>query len=319
MIEPFRGRVYDPCCGSGSLLVQAVHSSETHSGRRQEISLYGQEVDPTAWRIAVQRLASQAIEADLGSKPADTFHEDLHPDLRADFILANPPFNAPLQGGERLKDDERWRFGTPPKGNANFAWVQHFVHHLSPDGVAGFVLPNGSMSSRQPMEEKIRRRLVQADLVDCLVACPGQLFHTTQIPVCLWFLSRNKQGPGKRDRRHQVLFLDARAMGRMETRVHRMLEEEEISQLVNTYHAWRDETGDFVDVPGFAKSATLKDIKIQEFVLAPGRYVGRPEVKDEGEPFKEKMERLMETLQRQMGESAQLDRFLWKELENLLR
>lgn len=319
MIEPFGGRVYDPCCGSGGMFVQSVRFLEAHDGRRKEVTILGQESNYTTWRMARMNLAIRGIEADLGPKHADTFHEDLHPDLRADYILANPPFNISEWGGERIADDVRWKYGTPPKGNANFAWVQHFVHHLAPRGVAGFVLANGSMSSMQSGEGEIRRKLVEADLVDCMVACPGQLFYATQIPVCLWFLSRSKHGGGRRDRRKQTLFIDARQVGRMETRVHRVLDPEAIAEIADTYHAWRDEGGDYEDVPGFCKSATLDEIAAHDFVLTPGRYVGASEVEDDGEPFEEKMERLSAELSEQMQRSADLDALIREEMGGMLR
>ncbi len=318
MIEPCRGRVYDPCCGSGGMFVQAVRFLEARGGRRREVSIFGQESNSTAWRMARMNLAVRGIEADLGKKHADTFHEDLHPDLRADFILANPPFNISEWGGERLEEDVRWRIGTPPKGNADFAWVQHFVHHLSPDGVAGFVLANGSMSSMHSGEGEIRRKLVEADLVDCLVACPGQLFYTTQIPVCLWLLARRKHGGARRDRRGQVLFIDARQMGRMETRVHRVLDDGDIAKIAGAYHAWCNVGGDHQDVRGFCKSAPLENIAAHDFVLTPGRYVGVAEVEGGGEPFEEKMARLMGELHRQLDESAELEQVIRKNLEILL-
>jgi len=239
MLEPYKGRVFDPCCGSGGMFVQSLKFIDAHNGQRKHLTVYGQESNRTTWRMAAMNLAIRGIEANLGSKHADSFHEDLHPDLRADFVLANPPFNISEWGGERLANDVRWRYGTPPAGNANFAWVQHFLPHLAPNGTAGFVLANGSMSSQQSGEGEIRRKLVEADLVDCIVACPGQLFYATQIPVCLWFLTKSKSAPGHRDRRGETLFLDARKLGRMETRVHRVLDPDDIGKIAGTYHAWR--------------------------------------------------------------------------------
>ena len=224
MLEPYKGRVYDPCCGSGGMFVQSLKFTEAYNGQRKQLTVYGQESNRTTWRMAAMNLAIRGIEANLGKKHGDTFHEDLHPDLRADFILANPPLNISQWGGERLENDVRWKYGTPPTGNANFAWVQHFIHHLAPTGTAGFVLANGSMSSQQSGEGEIHRKLVEGDLVDCVVACPGQLFYATQIPVCLWFITRSKTGNGHRDRRGQTLFIDARKLGRMETKVHRVLD-----------------------------------------------------------------------------------------------
>jgi len=312
MLEPFAGRVYDPCCGSGGMFVQSLKFIDAHVnggawGRRNRITVYGQESNRTTWRMARMNLAIRGIEANLGNKHADSFHEDLHPDLRADFILANPPFNISKWGGERLENDVRWVYGAPPKGNANYGWVQHFVHHLAPDGTAGFVLANGSMSSMQSGEGEIRRKLVEADLVDCIVACPGQLFYATQIPVCLWFLTKNKAGNGHRVRKGETLFIDARKLGRMETRVHRVLDAEDIAKVADTYHAWRNRAGEYEDVAGFCKSATLAEVKAHDFVLTPGRYVGAEEVEDDGEPFEDKMMRLTGELSAQMAVAVELD------------
>jgi len=306
MLEPFKGRVYDPCCGSGGMFVQSLRFIEAHDGRRDQVTVYGQELNHTTWRMARMNMAIRGIESNLGRKHADTFHEDLHPDLRADYVLANPPFNISKWGGERLADDVRWKYGTPPAGNANFAWVQHFIHHLAPGGTAGFVLANGSMSTMQSGEGEIRQRIVEADLVDCIIACPGQLFYATQIPVCLWFLTKNKAGKGHRDRRGETLFIDAWRLGRMETRVHRVFDAEDIAKIADTYHKWRNEDS-YEDVPGFCKSANLDEIKAHDFVLTPGRYVGAEEVEDDGEPFEEKMERLTARLSGQMAEADNLD------------
>ena len=242
MIEPYEGRVYDPCCGSGGMFVQSERFVEEHGGRLGDIAIYGQESNPTTWRLAKMNLAIRGLEGDLGPHNADTFHAELHKDLKADFILANPPFNVSDWGGDRLRDDMRWKYGAPPVGNANFAWVQHMVHHLAPQGVAGFVLANGSMSSQQSGEGEIRKQLVESDLVDCMIALPGQLFYQTQIPVCLWFLARDKSdgrgsGGACRDRRRETLFIDARQMGVMVDRTHRELTDEEIARIAGTYHA----------------------------------------------------------------------------------
>jgi type I restriction enzyme M protein len=307
MLEPYQGRVYDPCCGSGGMFVQSLKFIDAHDGRRDQITVYGQESNRTTWRMARMNLAIRGIEANLGPKHADTFHEDLHPDLRADFIMANPPFNISQWGGERLEQDLRWRFGRPPKGNANYGWVQHFIHHLAPTGTAGFVLANGSMSSMQSGEGVIRQKLVEADHVDCIVACPGQLFYATQIPVCLWFVTKNKAAPGHRDRRGETLFIDARKLGRMETRVHRVLDPDAIARVAETYHQWRNAGGAYADVAGFCKSAPLAEIKAHDYVLTPGRYVGAEAVADDGEPFEAKMKRLTAELAGQMGQAAELD------------
>ncbi len=327
MVEPYEGRVYDPACGSGGMFVQSERFAEAHGGTRRDISVFGQESNPTTWRLAHMNLAIRGIEANLGEQPADSFVRDLHPDLKADFILANPPFNISDWSGELLKKDPRWAYGVPPAGNANYAWIQHFIHHLAPPngrggGVAGFVMANGSLSSTSGTEGEIRRRIVEADLVDCIVAMPSQLFLTTGIPVCLWFLSRDKEGRnlkhGGRDRRGETLFIDAREMGSMETRTLRVLSgreqyppdpDSDIGRITRTYHAWRGETdaGDYEDVPGFCKSATLADIQKHSFVLTPGRYVGAAEIEDDGEPFDEKMNRLTGELAGHFAESARLE------------
>jgi type I restriction enzyme M protein len=307
MLEPYQGRVYDPACGSGGMFVQSVKFIDAHGGRRDAVTVYGQESNPTTWRMARMNMAIRGIEAKLGAQHGDTFHRDLHPDLRADFVMANPPFNISNWGGERLTDDVRWKHGAPPAGNANFAWLQHIVHHLAPTGTAGVVLANGSMSSQQSGEGEIRRKLVEADLVDCMVALPGQLFYATQIPVCLWFLARDKGNGKHRRRKGEVLFIDARKLGRMETRVHRVLDAEDIAKIAGTYHAWRNVGGDSGDVPGFCKAATLAEIQAHDFVLTPGRYVGAEEVEDDGEPFEEKMERLAGALRVQQAEGRRLD------------
>ena len=317
MLEPYQGRVYDPCCGSGGMFVQSVKFIDAHGGRRDAVTVYGQESNRTTWRMARMNMAIRGIEAKLGKQHADTFHRDLHPDLRADFVLANPPFNISNWGGERLTEDVRWRYGTPPAGNANFAWLQHIVHHLSPSGTAGVVLANGSMSSQQSGEGEIRRKLVESDLVDCMVAMPGQLFYATQIPVCLWFLARDK-GNGKfRSRKGEVLFIDARKLGRMETRVHRVLDAEDIERIAGTYQAWRNVGGSYEDVPGFCKAATVEEIASHDFVLTPGRYVGAEEVEDDGEPFEEKMERLVSALREQQAEGRRLDGLIGQVLDAL--
>ena len=317
MLEPYRGRVYDPCCGSGGMFVQSLKFIDAHNGKRNHITVYGQESNRTTWRMARMNLAIRGIEANLGSKHGDSFHEDLHPDLRADFILANPPFNISKWGGERLENDVRWRFGTPPTGNANYGWVQHIVHHLAPTGTAGFVLANGSMSSMQSGEGDIRQRIVEADLVDCIVACPGQLFYATQIPVCLWFLTKNKKAKGHRDRQGETLFIDARKLGRMESRVHRILDPEDIAKVADAFHGWRNKSGTYEDVAGFCMSATLDDIKPHDFVLTPGRYVGAEVLEDDGEPFGEKMDRLTGDLSVQMAEAAELDEQIRTSLRGL--
>ena len=319
MIEPFHGRIYDPCCGSSGMFVQSEAFIRAHGGRIGDISIYGQESNPTTWRLAKMNLAIRGIEANLGPHHADSFHNDLFKDLKADFVLANPPFNDSDWGGERLRDDARWKYGVPPAGNANYAWIQHFIHHLSPRGIAGFVLANGSMSSNQSGEGKIRRSIIKADLVDCMIALPGQLFYGTQIPACLWFIARGK-GNGKfRDRRGETLFIDARKLGVMVDRTHRELTSEEIARIAGTYHAWRGEpnAGKYEDIPGFCKSATIEEIEKHGFVLTPGRYVGSEEVEDDGEPFPEKMQRLSARLKDQFAESGKLEKQIKENLRRL--
>jgi type I restriction enzyme M protein len=266
MLAPYKGRVYDPCCGSGGMFVQSERFVEAHGGRIGDISIYGQESNPTTWKLAKMNLAIRGIDANLGPEPADSFHRDLHKDLKADYVLANPPFNDSDWGGERLKEDVRWQnYGRPPASNANFAWVQHFIHHLAPTGLAGFVLANGSMSSNTSGEGEIRRKIVEADLVDCMVALPPQLFYATQIPVCLWFLARDKRNGRFRDRRGETLFIDARKMGYLVDRSHRELSDDDIARIAASYHAWRGESDAdgydaYADVPGFCKSASKNEI-----------------------------------------------------------
>jgi type I restriction enzyme M protein len=328
MIEPYRGRIYDPCCGSGGMFVQSEKFVEAHGGRLGDLAVYGQESNPTTWRLAKMNLALRHIDSNLGLRNADTFHSDLHPDLKADFVLANPPFNDSDWGGERLRDDVRWRYGTPPASNANFAWVQHFIHHLAPHGIAGFVLANGSMSSNQSGEGDIRRSIVEADLVDCMIAMPGQLFYTTGIPVCLWFLTRDKSGshpasrvphPDLRSRHGQTLFIDARKLGALIDRTHRELSEDDIARVANTYHAWRGEpeAGEYADIPGFCKSATLAEIAAHGHVLTPGRYVGAEAAEEDDEPFEVKMQRLVVTLKSQWSEAHDLEMTISRNLKGL--
>lgn len=305
------------------MFVQSEKFIAAHRGKIDDISIYGQESNYTTWRLCVMNLAIRGIDAQI--KHGDTFHNDQHPDLKADYVLANPPFNDSDWRGDLLRDDKRWVYGTPPLGNANFAWVQHFLYHLAPAGTAGFVLANGSMSSNQSGEGEIRKNIVEADLVDCMVALPGQLFYSTQIPVCLWFLTRSKAGRSataerraQRDRRGEVLFIDARKLGRLVDRTHRELSDEEVAQIAATYHAWRGD-GDqtYGDVAGFCKAATLDDIRGHGHVLTPGRYVGAAEVEDDGEPFEEKMARLTADLAAQFAESARLEETIRRQLTAL--
>lgn len=319
MISPFKGRVFDPCCGSGGMFVQSEKFALAHGGRIGDISIYGQESNPTTWKLAKMNLAIRGIDHDLGVEHADSFKRDLHPNLKSDFILANPPFNMKDWGGESLKEDVRWKYGIPPAGNANYAWIQHFIHHLSPTGIAGFVLANGSMSSNQSGEGEIRKNLLEADLVDCMVTLPGQLFYSTQIPACLWFVSRNRSHGKFRDRKGEVLFIDTRKMGVMRDRTHRELTEEDIDRIAGTYHAWRGDAdaGEYEDVLGFCASATLTEIEKHGYVLTPGRYVGAEDVEDDGEPFADKMTRLTNQLSEQMKEGEQLDGEIRKNLAGL--
>ncbi len=312
MLQPFKGRVYDPCCGSGGMFVQSERFVAAHNGNRNDFSIFGQESNPTTWRLAKMNLAIRGIEADLGPKWADSFHEDLHPGLKADFVLANPPFNDSDWGGDRLRSGERWPYGVPPSGNANFAWVQHFIHHLAPHGYAGFVLANGSLSSQQSGEGEIRRAIIAADLVDCIVSLPGQLFSTTQIPVCLWFLTRDKSNGlvrdlKLRDRRRETLFIDARKLGTMETRTLKVLTDDDVAKVADAYHAWREGGGRYADEPGFCKAASTDEIAAQGDVLTPGRYVGTAAAEDDDEPFDEKIGRLVSLLRQQQLEGAKLD------------
>lgn len=321
MIEPYKGRVYDPCCGSGGMFVQSEKFVEAHGGGRDDLSVYGQESNPQTWRLAKMNLAIRGITANLGPRAADTFHDDLHKDLKADFILANPPFNISDWGGERRRSDVRWKFGTPPVSNANFAWVQHMVHHLAPHGLGGFILANGSLSSNQSGEGEIRAEMIRHDIVDCIVSLPSQLFYTTQIPVCMWFLARDKSNgllrdKRLRDRRGETLFIDARSLGHMETRTLRALsspndveesDESDIGRIVEAYHAWREGRADYADVPGFCRAVKNEEIESHGFVLTPGRYVGAAKVADDGVPFAERFAELQVTLAEQQKAALQLD------------
>jgi type I restriction enzyme M protein len=325
MIEPFKGRIYDPCCGSGGMFVQSERFVQAHGGRLNDLSVFGEESNPTTWRLCKMNLAIRGIDGNIGPQHGDSFHNDIHKDLKADYILANPPFNISDWGGERIQDDVRWKYGMPPAGNANFAWVQHMVHHLAPNGIAGFVLANGSMSSNSSGEGEIRKNIIEANLVDCMISMPGQLFYTTPIPVCLWFLGRNREngkcsgGKSLRDRRGETLFIDARKLGTLVDRVHRELTEDEILKIGATYHAWRGEkdAGKYSDVPGFCKSVKLDEIKEHGYVLTPGRFVGAEEVEDDGEPFEDKMKRLTGKLKEQFEESHRLEKQIEKNLKGI--
>lgn len=345
MIEPYHGKIYDPCCGSGGMFVQSVKFVENHQGNKKDISIYGQEQTSTTYKLAKMNLAIRGISANLGDVPADTFFKDQHPDLKADFIIANPPFNLKeWRGPDELTNDPRWAgYETPPTGNANYGWILHMISKLSDNGVAGFVLANGSMSTNTKGEGEIRKQIIENDLVDCMIALPGQLFYTTQIPVCLWFLTKNKKAQtfsdGRkqhRNREGETLFIDARNMGSMTSRIHKELAADDIAEIARTYHLWRGEpvadssevggdasdvgrlTSDgYQDVAGFCKSATLDDIKANDYVLTPGRYVGAAEVEDDGELFEEKMQQLTQTLFQQMAEAQELDAVIKQNLKGL--
>ena len=320
MLEPYKGRVYDPCCGSGGMFVQSEKFVEEHGGRIGDIAIYGQESNYTTWRLARMNLAVRGIDADIRWNNEGSFHKDELPDLRADFILANPPFNVSDWGGDRLQEDARWTFGIPPSGNANYAWLQHIHHHLAPNGMAGVVLANGSMSTATSGEGDIRRALIEADVVDCMIALPGQLFYSTQIPACLWFLARNKNPGGDwRDRRGEVLFIDARQLGHMVDRTRREFSDEDVARIADVYHVWRSaESGDgYSDVPGFCRSASLDEVRRHGHVLTPGRYVGAPPQEDDGEPFEDKMKRLVGQLHEQQSEGVKLDAAIRKNFELL--
>lgn len=306
ILQPYHGRVYDPCCGSGGMFVQSAKFIENHSGNINDISVYGQDSNPTTWKLAQMNLAIRGIDADLGQYNADTFFNDCHPTLRADFIMANPPFNLSDWGADKLQDDVRWKYGIPPASNANFAWLQHMIYHLAPNGRIGMVLANGSLSSQSGGEGEIRKNIINADLVDCIIAMPAQLFYTTQIPVSLWFLSRNKK------QKNKTLFIDARKMGTMVTRKLRELTDEDIQKLADTYKKYVD--GILEDVKGFCAVKDTKDIAEQDYILTPGRYVGIEEQADDGEPFEEKMARLTSELSDLFDKSHELEAEIRKNL-----
>ena len=339
MLQPYQGRVYDPCCGSGGFFVQSEKFVEEHGGRIGQISVYGQESNPTTWRLASMNMAIRGMDFDFGKEPASTYTRDLHPDLRADYIMANPPFNMKEWNAGVKDDDPRWKYGIPPAGNANFAWMQHMIHHLAPHGSMALLLANGSMSSNTNNEGEIRKAIIEADLVECMVALPGQLFTNTQIPACIWFLTHSKAARnGTRERKGETLFIDARNLGYMKDRVLRDFAPEDIRKIADTFHAWRNVPASatardggsagnagaiagqgrhYEDVPGLCKSATLKDIKKHDYVLTPGRYVGAAEQEEDGEPFEDKMARLTAQLNEQFGESARLEAMIRENLARL--
>ena len=322
MLEPFRGRVYDPCCGSGGMFVQSDRFVQAHGGRIGDIAIYGQESNHTTWRLCRMNLAVRGIDADIRWNSEGSFHKDELPDLRADYILANPPFNISDWGADRLREDARWKYGTPPAGNANFGWLQHILHHLSPTGTAGVVLANGSMSSSQSGEGEIRRAMIEGEVVDCMIALPGQLFYSTQIPACLWFLARDRSNgiardKRLRDRQGEVLFIDARNLGHMIDRTRREFSPEDIARIADTYHAWR-EGADYADVPGFCKSASLDEIRAHGHVLTPGRYVGAEAEEDDGIPFPERFAAFQNELEGQFAESRALTGTIREKLAGIL-
>ncbi len=333
MLEPYSGRIYDGCCGSGGMFVQSEKFLESHGGQRDDISIYGQESNPTTLRLCKMNLAIRGIAHNI--QLGDTFAQDKHPTLKADYILANPPFNISDWGGKNLHNDDRWQYGIPPAGNANYAWLQHFIWKLAPAGTAGIVLANGSMTSNTGGEGEIRKNLIEAGLVDCMVALPAQLFYNTMIPACLWFLARDRANHRFRDRRNEILFIDARNMGQMISRRHRELTDEDIQKIADTYHAWRNPVRAtlvvapkvenarantppiYTDTPGFCYAATLDEVRNNNHVLTPGRYVGAEETEDDGVPFDEKMKTLTEQLAEQFAESARLEALIREKLKEV--
>lgn len=314
ILQPYNGRVYDPCCGAGGMFVQSASFVKNHQGNINDISVYGQESNPTTWKMAKMNLAIRGIDCNLGEIPEDTFLSDQHPTMRADYVMANPPFNLSAWGAEKLKEDQRWKYGTPPANNANFAWLQHMIWHLSPEGKIGMVLANGSLSSQTGGEGEIRKNIVDADLVDCIVSLPSQLFYTTQIPVCLWFINKNKKQKGK------TLFIDARNMGEMVNRRLRELTDSKDNQkpgdiqiLANTYNEYV--AGTLEDKKGFCSVVTTEDIAKQDYILTPGRYVGIEEQEDDGEPFEEKMKRLTSELSELFDKSHEIEQDIREKLK----
>lgn len=317
MLESYKGRVFDPCCGSGGMFVQSEKFVQAHGGRIGDISIYGQESNQTTWRLCKMNLAIRGIDANIQWNNEGSFLKDAHKDLKADFVIANPPFNDSDWKGEALRDDVRWKYGTPPTGNANFAWVQHFIYHLNPRGVAGYVLANGSMSSNTSGEGEIRKNIIEADLVDCMIALPSQLFYNTMIPACLWFVARDKKNHKFRDRSGKILFINARNMGIMVDRRHRELTDEEVNKIASTYHSWKGEGGKYEDISGFCKSVKLEEIRKHGHILTPGRYVGIEEEEDDGVYFDEKMKKLTSELAEQMKKGQKLDERIKKNLKGI--
>lgn len=336
MLEPYQGKIYDPCCGSGGMFVQSLKFVQSHQGKSKDIAIYGQELTSTTYKLAKMNLAVRGLSGNLGEHPADTFLADQHPDLKADFIMANPPFNQKDWRNEaQLTNDPRFAgFRTPPTGNANYAWILHMLSKLAEDGIAGFVLANGSMSSNSSGEGEIRQKLIEDDRIECMIALPGQLFYTTQIPVCLWFISKSKAASlkyGYRDRHDETLFIDARNMGTMISRTQKELTTSDIATIADTFHAWRSDAGElkrrieakeisvelYQDQAGFCKAATLDEIKANDYVLTPGRYVGAADIEDDGIAFETKMQELTQTLYRQLNEAAELDKAIRSNMEAL--
>jgi len=318
MIAPYKGRVYDPCCGSGGMFVMSEKFVKEHRGKIDDISVYGQESNQTTYHLCRMNLAIRGIDgSQVKWNNEGSFLRDAHPDLKADFILANPPFNDSDWSGELLRKDARWKYGVPPTSNANYAWMQHMVYHLSPKGIMGLVLANGSLSSNTSSEGDMRKNIVEADLVDCIVALPKQLFYNTGIPACLWFLSRKKAGNGDRKRQGEMLFIDAGDVGHMIDRTHRVFTDEDIARIAGTYHEWRNKSGKYEDVKGFCKSATLDEVQKHKYVLTPGRYVGVPDGVDDGVPFDEKMKKLTGELTAQLEEEQRLNAEMKKQLKKV--
>ena len=322
MLEPYKGRVFDPCCGSGGMFVQCQKFIENHQGRLDDVAIFGQESNITTWRLCKMNLATKNIDASHIFH-GDSFHNDQHKDLKADFILANPPFNISDWGGERLREDVRWKYGTPPTGNANYGWIQHFIHHLSPTGIAGFVMANGSLASNTSGEGEIRKNMIKAGLVDCIVAMPDKLFYTVQIPACLWFVSRNRYNNKFRDRHDEILFIDARKLGKLVDRRHRELSDEELQKISQTYHNWRNPSTrsgpgkKYEDVKGFCKAAPIEKVEKNGYILTPGRYVGTDFVEEDDEVFEEKMTRLTKDLSEQFKQSKELEQKIKENLEKV--
>ena len=304
MLEPYKGRIYDPCCGSGGMFVYSERFVKEHAGRIGDMAVYGQESNPTTRRLAVMNLAIRGIESKI--EWGDTLLNDLHKDLKADYVLANPPFNVSDWSGQLMRDDQRWKFGPPPVGNANYAWLQHIVHHLAPTGTAGVVLANGSMTSNSGGEGEIRKAMIDGNVIDCMVSLPNNLFYNTAIPACLWFMARDRKNHNFRDRRGEILFIDARNLGRMLNRRHRELTDADVAQIADVYHNWRNKAGRYADVSGFCKAASLEEVAANNYVLTPGRYVGTADVEDDGVVFEDKMADLTTTLAEQFAKSHEL-------------